>query len=161
LAKAVARVPSARLAVFARGDDYSQSEWDGAPLIRIPVMPYASLPELLVAADVVAIPQLNTEAAAHQMPMKVYDAMAMARPIVASTASDLPMVLEGCARLVPPGDVAGLTKAIVDLLEHPVEAEALGKAARARCLKHFTMEHVAQALSAAVKKAIEAHAAAP
>ncbi len=43
----------------------------------------------------------ETIAASHQMPMKVYDAMAMGCPIVATAVSDLPQVLEGCARLVP------------------------------------------------------------
>ena len=157
LAKAVARVPKARLAVFVRGDDYTQPEWADAPLIRIPVMPYASLPELLTAADVVAIPQLNTEAASHQMPMKVYDAMAMGRPIVASSVSDLPAVLEDCARLVPPNDVSALAGAIVDLLKNPAEAARLGQSARERCLKHYSMEQVAGALADAVKKATESH----
>src|SRR5437764_166484 len=100
LARAVARIPGARLAVLCRGDDYSQSEWNDAPLIRIPLVTYASLPALLAAADVVAVPQLDGEAASHQMPMKVYDAMAMGCPIMATTVSDLPIVLEGCARLV-------------------------------------------------------------
>ena len=153
LAKAVARVSGARLAVLCRGDDYSQAEWDDAPLIRIPVLGYAELPALLAAADIVAIPQLDSEAAAHQMPMKVYDAMAMARPIVASTASDLPLVLNGCARLVPPRDVASLSKAILDLLENPEEARALGQKARARCVQNYTMRHVASALASACSKA--------
>ena len=47
-------------------------------------------PALYAAADVVAIPQLDTEAARHQMPLKAVDAMAMGRPIVASAVSDLP-----------------------------------------------------------------------
>src|SRR5262249_38758696 len=139
LAKAVARIPRARLAVLCREDDFTQPEWQEFPLIRIPLIPYASLPALLAAADVVAIPQLDTEAASHQMPMKVYDAMSMARPIVASAVSDLPVVLEGCARLVAPGDVSSLSKAIGSLLENPAEAQALGQRARARCLQNYTM----------------------
>lgn len=153
LAKAVARIPGASLAVLCRPDDFSQSEWTEFPLIRIPVLPYASLPELLAATDVVAIPQLDTEAASHQMPMKVYDAMAMAKPIVASAVSDLPAVLEGCGRLVPPADVGSLAKAIRELLQSPSEAQELGWRARERCLKNFTMQHVADALAGAVKKA--------
>jgi len=101
----------------------------------------------------VAIPQLNTEPAAHQMPMKVYDAMAMGKPIVATTVSDLPTTLEGCARLVPPGDVGSLAKAIAGLLEHPAEAQALGNRARARCLEKYTMRHVGTALEAAISSA--------
>jgi glycosyltransferase involved in cell wall biosynthesis len=153
LAKAVARVPGAKLAVFCRLDDYSQPEWQELPLIRIPVMPYAELPELLAAADVVAIPQLDRPAAQHQMPMKVYDAMAMAKPIVATTVSDLPIVLKGCARLVPPGDASSLAKAIAELLLHPEEARALGERARVRCLKHYSMQVVGEALGEAIQHA--------
>jgi len=154
LAKAVATVPGARLAVLCRPEDFSQPEWQEYPLIRIPVIPYSSLPDLLAAADVVGIPQLDTEAASHQMPMKVYDAMAMGRPIVATTVSDLPEVLEGCARLVPPGDVGALADAICDLLKNQANAQALGERARKRCLENYTMRHVADELMSAVKHAI-------
>ena len=155
LAKSVAQIPGARLAVLCRPEDFSQAEWDGFPLIRIPIIPYASLPALLAAADLVAIPQLDTEGARHQMPMKVYDAMAMGKPIVASTVSDLPATLEGCARLVPPGDVGELTAAIRDLLDHPTEARALGERARARCLEKYSMKQVADALAEVVRRVIQ------
>jgi glycosyltransferase involved in cell wall biosynthesis len=153
LAKAVSRIAGARLAVLCRPDDFTQPEWDEFPLIRIPLIPYASLPDFLAAGDVVAIPQLDTVAASHQMPMKVYDAMAMGKPIVASTVSDLPQVLDGCARLVPPGDVSSLAKAIRDLLDHPREAEELGQRARARCLERYSLEQVAESLRSAIVKA--------
>ena len=159
LAKAVARIPGAHLAVLCRPDDYTHPKWSAFPLIRIPVIPYAMLPALLSAADVVAIPQLDTEAAQHQMPMKVYDTMAMGRPIVASAVSDLPMALEGCARLVPPGDVRSLRASIRDLLKHPDEAQALGEAARARCLANYSMRNVAAALSDAVGRAMQRYRA--
>jgi len=101
----------------------------------------------------VAIPQLDTLAASHQMPMKVYDAMAMGRPIVASTVSDLPVVLKDCARLVPPADVGSLAKAMEDLLRNPFEAQELGQRARAKCVQEFSMERVGEALRAAVNQA--------
>ena len=157
LAKAVARLTGVKLAVLCRPDDFSQPEWKEYPLIRIPLIPYADLPVLLAAADVVAIPQLDTAAASHQMPMKVYDAMAMARPIVASAVSDLPIVLENCAKLVTPGDVSGLAKAIQQLLEHPGEAKELGQRARTRCVEKYSIERVAESLESAVKLAIQKH----
>ncbi len=153
LARSVANVPGARLAVLCRPDDYSDPKWDAYPLIRLPLVPYAELPALLAAADVVAIPQLDTEGARYQMPMKVYDAMAMAKPIVATTVSDLPLALDGCARLVPPGDITQLTAAVRDLLEQPAEARSLGAKARARCLEKYSMPHVAEALHEAVNHA--------
>lgn len=156
LAKAVAKLTGVRLAVLCRPDDFTQPEWDGYPLIRLPLVPYSSLPALLAAADVVAIPQLDTEAAQHQMPMKVYDAMAMARPIVATTVSDLPETLSQCAKLVPPGDVPSLAAAIRDLLEHPGQAQSLGQRARARCLEKYSMERIAVNLRQAVDSALHA-----
>jgi len=115
------------------------------------------LPALLAASDVVAIPQLDTEGAQHQMPMKVYDAMAMAKPIVATTVSDLPLALDGCAKLLPPGDAPGLTAAIRELLEHPTQAQALGERARTRCLQNYSMREVAGALKDAVDHALKTH----
>lgn len=156
LAKAVAQIPGARLAVLCRPDDFIQPEWNQFPLVRIPVIPYAQLPALLAAADVVAIPQLDTEGARAQMPMKVYDAMAMAKPIVASAVSDLPATLDGCGRLVPPGDVEALTKELRTLLERPAEAHALGQRARERCLERYSIPQVAKALRSAVEQALAA-----
>jgi glycosyltransferase involved in cell wall biosynthesis len=86
------------------------------------------------------------------MPLKVFDAMAMARPIVATTVPDLPLVLEGCGRLVPPGDVDALTAAISELLSDPVAARALGERARARCLERYSMERIGTSLFEVVKK---------
>ena len=155
LAKSVALIPGARLAVLCRPEDYVDPKWDAFPLIKIPVIPYSLLPSLLAAADVVAVPQLDTEGARHQMPMKIYDAMAMGKPIVASTVSDLPLVLDGCARLVLPGNVHKLTEAICDLLQQPAEARALGERARARCLEKYSMSRIADALKDAVDRAMQ------
>jgi glycosyltransferase involved in cell wall biosynthesis len=146
LARAVARIPEARLAVLCRPQDLPEPAWESFPLTRIPMMPYPMLARLLAAADVVAIPQSASEPARYQMPMKVYDAMAMGRPIVATSVSDLPIVLEGCGRLVPPEDVQALTTAISELLANPEQASALGQRARARALQSYATDRVAETL---------------
>jgi glycosyltransferase involved in cell wall biosynthesis len=155
LARAVASIDGAKLAVLCRPGDYIEPKWAEFPLIKIPLIPYGLLPELLAAADVVAIPQLDTEAARHQMPMKVYDAMAMAKPIVASAVSDLPQTLDGCAKLVSPGDVKELAGAISGLLQNPSEGRLLGERARKRCLDKYSMKSVAHSLSIAVELALK------
>jgi glycosyltransferase involved in cell wall biosynthesis len=152
LALAVARVPGARLAVLCRPTDLAGAEWNGFGFQRIPFVPYARLPTLLAAADVVAIPQLDSEAAAHQMPMKVFDAMAAARPIVASAISDLPMALEGCGWLTPPGDVEALADAITEVLRRPEESEAMGRRARQRCLAMYTLAETSRRLEEIVRR---------
>jgi glycosyltransferase involved in cell wall biosynthesis len=150
LAQAVSRVPGVRLAVTCRPEDLSKPEWDCFPLDRIPRVPYSSMPILIAAADVVAIPQLDCEAARHQLPLKLFDAMAMAKPIVVSSVPDLPLILEGCGRLVPPGDVDELALAISKLLSDPEQARALGERARSRCIEQFSIPRIAEKLFAVV-----------
>ncbi|HKA37817.1 MAG TPA: glycosyltransferase [Thermoanaerobaculia bacterium] len=146
LALAVARIPGAQLAVACRSIDLGGPEWDGLSFHRIPLLPYGDLPQLLVAADAIAIPQLAREAADYQMPMKVFDAMAAARPIVASAVSDLPIVLEGCGRLTPPGDVEALAESISDVLDNSVESREMGQRARERCLSRYTLSETSRLL---------------
>jgi len=150
LARAVAAIPGARLAVTCRPKDLAEARWRRFPLVRVPMVPYSSMPRLLAAADVVAIPQSDSGAATYQMPMKVYDAMAMGRPIVASSLSDLPLVLQGCGRLVPPDDVSALATALSELLADPHAAFALGQRARARALQSYSTERVAETLQGVV-----------
>ena len=154
LAVAVARVPDAHLAVACRPTDLAGSEWDSLPFQRIPLLPYDELPRLLVAADVVAIPQLDSEASAYQMPMKVYDAMAAGKPIVASAISDLPIALEGCGRLTPPGDVPALAEALTEMLRHPEESREMGRRARERCLAVYTLAETSRLLEEVVRRVL-------
>jgi glycosyltransferase involved in cell wall biosynthesis len=150
LADAVARIPGARLAVTCRPEDLAGPRWTGLPIDRVGMVAYTSAPALYAAADVVAIPQLDEEAAHHQMPLKAVDAMAMGRPVVASAVSDLPEVLDGCGRIVPPGDPARLAAAIADLLEDEAQARELGARARARCVERYSLERIGAQLFAVV-----------
>jgi glycosyltransferase involved in cell wall biosynthesis len=158
LAEAVGRLPGARLAVTCRPRDLAGPEWQSLPLDRLPFVPYSSVTALLSAADVVAIPQLDSEAARHQTPMKVYDAMAMAKPIVASAVSDLPLILEGCGRLVPSGDADALAAAVRELLADPDGARAMGERARARCLERYSIRRVGRELFEVVNSVLPVRA---
>jgi glycosyltransferase involved in cell wall biosynthesis len=151
LARAVARLPDARLAVPCRPEDLAGPEWAKLPIERLPQLPWGSLPELIAAGDVVALPQLDTEAASHQVPMKAFDAMAMGAPIVASAVSDLPEMLDGCARLVPAGDERELERALADLLSNRDEARTLGDRARRRFLERYSLEQLGETLDAVMR----------
>ena len=152
LAKAVAEIPGARLAVASRDKEFAEGDWSRYPVDPVPMLPYTDAPRLIAAADVLAIPQLDTEVSHFQMPMKAYDCMAMGVPIVASAISDLPQLLDGCARLVPPGDVAALAGALRETLEQPEASRAMAAKARARCLESYTMAHVGAALREVINK---------
>lgn len=72
----------------------------------------------------------------------VLEAMAMHKPVVATTTGGLPeIVQEGeTGMLVPPGDADALAKAVSSLLQDPARCRQLGEAGRARVAAHFTVE---------------------
>ena len=64
----------------------------GSALV-LPKVSFDKLPEYLSAADIIVIPQRRTSDSVGQMPAKLYDAMAMAKPIIATRISDIPEAL--------------------------------------------------------------------
>ena len=75
----------------------------------------------------------------------VLEAMAFARPIVASRVFGIPeLVRDGVdAALVEAGDVESLAKTIERLLAEPSEAERLGASARRRAESEFSLDRCA------------------
>ncbi len=110
----------------------------GRSVRLVPPIPFGEVPLYLAAADVVAIPQRSGPDTAGQMPAKVFDAMALARPIVATRVSMIPEALEGSGLVVEPGDPVGLARGLARLLDDPAEAAALGRKARERCVARYS-----------------------
>jgi glycosyltransferase involved in cell wall biosynthesis len=109
------------------------------PLARLAgPIPFGEVPGFLAAADVVAIPQRDTSDTRGQVPAKLFDAMALGRPIVSTRVSMIGEILEGCGLLVPPGDSGALAEGIGWLLDHRPEALRLGERARARCVERYS-----------------------
>lgn len=109
-------------------------------LVSLGSKPKSEVPRYLALADLVVLPLRDTPLAQSQVPCKVFEAMAMAKPIIATAVSDLPIILRGCGWTVPPNDVAALADAIRYVLSHPVEAGEMGERARAKCVSHYSQE---------------------
>jgi glycosyltransferase involved in cell wall biosynthesis len=115
--------------------------WSAAPHVRVTgEIPFEDVPRYLVAADVVAVPQRDTTDTLGQVPAKLFDAMALGRPIVSTSVSMIPEILEGCGVVVAPGNVAALAVAIKRLLDNPAEAAVLGRRARERCETRYSFK---------------------
>jgi glycosyltransferase involved in cell wall biosynthesis len=87
----------------------------------------------LAECDVLASPHVPLEGQAFfGSPTKLFEYMAIGRPIVASALEQIAEVLEDgrTARLVEPGNAAELAGAIEELLREPERALRLGTAAR-------------------------------
>jgi len=109
------------------------------------LQPFEKVPEFLAMADVVVIPQKRTFATLGQVPAKVFDAMAMAKPIIATNVSDLAEILNGCGWIVEPENPEQLAKTIQYVLDHPDKAAEMGQKARQKCIEKYswdTMEKI-------------------
>lgn len=107
---------------------------------------HKSMPLYLDLADLVVLPLLNTPLAQSQMPIKIFEALAMAKPVIASAVSDLPQVVDGCGLIVPPGDVDALARAISSLLSNDELRLRLGLAAREKSLREYDLPIVGRRL---------------
>ena len=83
------------------------------------------------------VPLTDGELARSQMPCKVFEAMAMGKPIVASALSDLPEVLDGCGHLVAPGRPDAVAQALETIFGDPAAAREMGERARVRCVERY------------------------
>lgn len=125
------------------------------PMVRlVPEIPFADIPLYLAAADAVAVPQRLGPETLGQVPAKIFDAMALGRPIVSTRVSMIPEILDDSGVLVEPGDPAGLARAIAWLLDHPAEATALGRKARERCVARYSYAAARQALFPLIDRAL-------
>ena len=113
----------------------------------IGTQPFARVPQIIAAADVVVVPQQRTSATRGQMPAKLFDAMAMAKPIVATRVSDIPRVLDGCGWVVEPDSPAALTTAIREVLDDPARAASMAAAARRKCVAEYSWNAMEKTLA--------------
>lgn len=76
------------------------------------------------------------------LPLVVLEAMAAARPVVATPVGAIPdVVVPGeTGLLVPPGDVSALADAIERMAADPAARARMGRAGRMRFLEHYTEE---------------------
>ena len=122
-----ARHPQARFAIVGRKPAPSLTALDG----RDGVIVTGEVPDVrpwLTRADVVVAPL----GIARGVQNKILEAMAMARPVVASPQAHEGIDAEPGRDLIVADGPAAQAAGVSDLLDDPVRGEAMGKAARAR-----------------------------
>jgi glycosyltransferase involved in cell wall biosynthesis len=133
-----------------------RARWPG--LVLVPPVPFAAVPRFLEAADVVAVPQRESPDTRGQVPAKLFDAMALGRPIVSTRVSMIPEILEGCGLVVPPGDVGALAAALARLADDAALARDLGARARARCVERYSFDSARRDLFPLVERLLNRRA---
>lgn len=97
---------------------------------------------IMAGLDVLCMSSAHGEA----FPMAVGEAMASGLPCVVTDVGDAAWLVGGTGRVVPPGDAEALADALRAMIEAgPDGRRALGLAARARVLEHFSLAAAAAA----------------
>ena len=111
----------------------SDLEWVG---------PVADVPAFWRRCDIAVVPSDGPES----FSMATLEAMACARPVVASRIGAIPeLVVDGVTgTLVPPGDVEALAGALAAYAERPDLRRIHGEAARARAASRFALDDCAR-----------------
>jgi polysaccharide biosynthesis protein PelF len=89
--------------------------------------------EVVRNADVVLMTSIS-----EGLPMSILEAMAQARPVVATAVGGVPEVLRGCGVVPPPGDVHAIATGVATLLRNPQLAAHLGRRGFARVHRIYT-----------------------
>jgi len=100
---------------------------------------HSQLPDLYRQADIFAFPSRE-----EGMPNVVLEAMASGLPVVASGISGIPLAVEDgrTGRLVPEKEPEKLLAALLELLEDPGQARAMGEAGRRKAETELTWDAV-------------------
>lgn len=109
--------------------------------------PHREMPLFLAASNFVVLAQRPSRETAAQVPGKVFEAMAMGLPILATPVSDLPTILDGAGVMIKPQHVDDLTEKLEHLVHDEPEQRRLGTAARERCVNRYSwdaMERILQ-----------------
>ena len=115
--------------------------------------PFKDIPQYLAACDIIAIPNRNTLVTQAQVPTKLFEAMALGKPVITTDVGDMPKILsEGNGLVVRAGDIDGLKKGILKILCDEEYAKSLGKNARKACVSKYSCNVMAEIVERIYKR---------
>lgn len=118
---------------------------------------HARLPSLIARMDIATAPYPASDAH-YFSPLKLYEYLAMGRPVVASDIGQTAELLAGsdAAWLLPPGDVGALTRAMADLAANPERRRTMSQAASKEGRKHDWTRNAARVARIAADESVAA-----
>jgi glycosyltransferase involved in cell wall biosynthesis len=131
----------------------------GVTRVEFPgVVPYAQLPSMMAGADLCLGSFGTTARAQRVIPNKVFDALAVGRPVLtADTPGAREALTHGAnAWLVQPGSGAAIADAIVTLERDRAQLARIGDAGHALFAERFSFDALTRDLTAVVRELVDA-----
>jgi glycosyltransferase involved in cell wall biosynthesis len=119
-------------------------------------VPKESVREFYALADVCLVPLRDIPLFDTFIPSKMFEIMAMAKPIVASLRGEAADILRrsGGAKVVEPEDSRAVAEAIVHLSQRPCEAREMGLAGRRFVVENYSRRSLAARYMALMEEAV-------
>lgn len=132
--------------------DGLRADLQGEPWVTVASPPYGAISGFLGQATVIAIPHPPGSYFDAAQPVKLFDAMAAARPVVVTPRTETArIVTEADAGVVSRGDtIDDLAASLTDLLASPERARSLGLNGRAAAERDYDWRVVSERLADAV-----------
>jgi glycosyltransferase involved in cell wall biosynthesis len=127
-----------------------------ANLVLLPFQPFARVPDMLGAADLL-LTILEPDAGIYSVPSKVLTYFCAGKPLLAAMPREnlaaRTILREQAGVVVAPDDVAAFVAAARALLADPARRAALGAAGRAHAERAFDIAHIASRFEAVLERA--------
>jgi glycosyltransferase involved in cell wall biosynthesis len=117
-------------------------------------MPLEALPAEVARAALCLGIFGTTDKAARVVPTKLYEALAVGRPVLTGDSEAIRSACDGDVATVPPGDPTALADGIRDLLGDPQRSQALAAAGHARYQRMFSETALTEVLGRIVEDAV-------
>jgi glycosyltransferase involved in cell wall biosynthesis len=120
-------------------------------------VPHAEMPSYYAACDILVSPHVHMADGStfFGSPVKIFEYMAMGKPIVASGIGQLAELLDQQAILTQPGDVEAIASGILALAGNLELRRRLGATVRKTCLSHLTWKHNAERVVKAYSEVLQ------
>jgi glycosyltransferase involved in cell wall biosynthesis len=139
----------------ARVTDLLRRLPDGVTVATTGAVAFSRVPEYVAAMDIAAAPYVATDTF-YFCPLKVVEAMAAGRAVVASDFPPIRQLVGETGVLVSPGSSHSLAQALYALVSDANARDILGSSARARAVERSSWSSVAEALVAEIFAALDA-----
>lgn len=119
-------------------------------VLLVGAVSHNKIPEYLSLADVAVIPETNN----FRSPIKIFEYMALGKPVVAPRMPSIEMIIEDGkdGLLFEPGDPSSFKAMLLQLLSFPVQQQAIGRLAQQKIAHNFTWEANAHRIISLINK---------
>lgn len=123
------------------------------------VLPRDAMTEVYATSDVCLVPLRKSELFSTVIPSKIFEILAMERPLVLSVDGEARAIVEasGGGIYAPPEDVDAMCEAIDALRRDPARAASMGRAGREYVVREFDRENLARAYLEVLADVVAAH----